>query len=62
MVLQLIFKSFIHFEFILVYGVSGGLASFFFFFALTSQFSQHNLLKRLFLLYFMLVPPLSNIN
>ena len=63
MVSQLIFKYFIHLEFIFVYGVSWW-SSFFlsFFFHVAVQISQHHLLKRLFLLHFMLLPPLSNIN
>ena len=62
MVSQLIFKPFIHLEFIFVYGVSW-CSSFIFFFACSCvQFSQHHLLKRLFLLHFMLLPPLLNIN
>ena len=60
MVLQLIFKSFIHLEFIFVYGVSWGES--FIFLHVAVQISQHHLLKRLFLLHFMLLPPLSNIN
>ena len=60
MVLRLIFKSFIHLEFIFVYGVSW--RSTFIFLHVAVQISQHHLLKRLFLLHFMLLPPLSNIN
>ena len=60
MVLRLIFKSFIHLEFILLYGVSWW--SSFIFLRVAAQISQHHLLKRLFLLHFMLLPPLSNIN
>ena len=60
MVLQLIFKSFIHLEFIFVYGVSW--RSSFFFLHVAVHISQHHLLKRLFLLHFMLLHPLSNIN
>ena len=57
MVLQLIFKSFIHLEFIhlefiFVYGVSWW--SSFIFLQVAVQISQHHLLKRLFLLHFML--------
>ena len=59
MVSWLMFKSFIHFEFICVYGVSWW--SRFFFLHVAVQISQHHLLKRLFLHYFMLLPPLSNI-
>ena len=60
MVLQLIFKSFIHLEFILVYGVSWW--SSFIFLHVAVQISQYHLLKRPFLLHFMLLPPLLNIN
>ena len=60
MVLWLIFKSFIHLEFIFVYGVSWW--SNFIFLHVAVQISQHHLLKRLFLLHFMFLPPLSNIN
>ena len=59
-VLRLIFKSFMHLEFIFVYGVSW--CSSFSFLHITVQISQNNCLKRLFLLHFMLLPPLSNIN
>ena len=58
---QLIFKSFIHLEFISVYGVSWW-SSVIFFVCVAVKISQHHLLKRLFLLYFMLLPSLSNIN
>ena len=60
MVLWLIFKSFIHLEFIFVYGISWWLS--FIFLHVSVQISQHHLLKRLFLLHFTLLPPLSNIN
>ena len=60
MVSCLIFKSFIHLEFIFVYGVSW--CSSFTFLHIAVQISQHHLLKSLFLLHFMLLPPLSNIN
>ena len=60
MVSQFIFKSFIHHEFIFVYGVSW--CSSFIFFHVAVQISQHHLLKRLFLLHFMILLPLSNIN
>ena len=60
MVLQPIFKSFTHLEFIFVYGVSWWWG--FIFLHVPVQISQHHLLKRLFLLHFMLLPPLSNIN
>ena len=59
MVLQLIFKSFIHLEFIFVYAVSW--SSSFIFLNLAVQISQHHMLKRQFLLHFMLLPPLTNI-
>ena len=55
MVLRLIFKSFIHLEFIFVYGVSWW--SSFIFLHVAFQISQHHLLKKLFLLHFMLLPP-----
>ena len=54
MVLWLIFQSFIHLEFIFVYGVSWW--SNFIFLHVAVQISQHHLLKRLFLLHFMLLP------
>ena len=53
MVLWLIFKSFIHLEFIFVYGVSW--CSSFTFLHVAVQLSQHHLLKKLFLLHFMLL-------
>ena len=67
LVSRLMFKSFIHFEFVLVYAIiwrSGFFFLFFSFFFLhvPFQISQHQLLKRLFLLHYMHVPPLSNIN
>ena len=66
LVSRLMFKSFIHFEFVLVYAIiwrSGFFFLFFFFFLhVPFQISQHHLLKRLFLLHYMHVPPLSNIN
>ena len=58
--LQLIFKSFIHLEFILVYGVRWW--SSFIFLHVAVQISQNHLLKRLFVLHFIFLPPLSNIN
>ena len=61
MVSLLIFKSFILLEFIFVYGVNWWL-SFIFFFHVAVQIFLHQLLKRLFLLHFMLLPLLSNIN
>ena len=60
MVSQLIFKSFIHLEFIFMYGVSWW--SSFIFLHIAVQVSHHHLLKRLFLLHFRLMAPLSNIN
>ena len=60
MVSQLIFKSFIHLEFVFVYGVSWW--SHYIFVHVAVQISHHHLLKRLFLLHFMLLPPLLNIN
>ena len=60
MVSQLIFKSFIHFEFILLYGIFWW--SSFLFLHVPVQFSQHHLLKRQFLLHFLLLPLLLNIN
>ena len=59
MVLHLIFKSFIHLEFIFVCGVRWW--SSFIFLHVVVQISQHHLLKRLCVLHFMLLPPLSNI-
>ena len=59
-VLPLIFMPFIHLEFIFGYGVCWW--SSFIFLHIVVQISQHHLLKRLFLLHFMLLPPLSNIN
>ena len=55
MVSQFIFKSFIHLEFIFIYSVSWW--SSFIFLHVAVQISQHHLLKRLFLLYFMLLSP-----
>ena len=60
MVSQIIFKLFMHFEFILVYGISWW--SSVIFLQVPVQFSQYYLLKRLFLLHCMLMPSLSNIN
>ena len=62
MALQLIFKSFIHLDPILGYGISWWSSFFFFFLHVAVHISQHHLLKRLFLLHFILLPPLSNIN
>ena len=60
MVSWLIFKFFIHLEFIFVYGVSW--CSSFMFLHVAVRLSQHHLLKRLFLLHFILLPPLSIMN
>ena len=60
MVLWLIFNYFIHLEFIFVYGVSWW--SSFIFSHVAVRISQHHSLKELFLLHFMLLPPLSNVN
>ena len=54
MVLRLTFKSFIHLEFIFVYGISWWLN--FIFVPVPVQISQHHLLKRLFLLHFVFCP------
>ena len=61
MVSQLIFKPFVHLEFILVYGVTWW-SDYIFFLHVAVQISPHHLLKKLFLLHFMFLPPLSNIN
>ena len=58
MVSRLTFKSFIHLEFTFVYGVSWCLT--FIFLHVAVQIPQHHLLKRLFLLHFMLLPPFWN--
>ena len=55
----LVFRSLIHFEFILVYGVKK--YSGFIFLQVVDQFSQHHLLKRLSFLHCILLPPLSKI-
>ena len=60
MVSWLIFKSFIHLEFIFVYGISWWPS--FMFLRVAVQIPQHRLLKRLFLFHFMILPPLWNIN
>ena len=60
MVSWLIFKSFLHLDFIFVYGISWWWS--FSFLHATLQLSQHHFLKRLFLFYFMLLLFLSNIN
>ena len=59
MVLQLIFKSFIHFELILVYGVSWW--SCFIFFTCSCLVLPTPFIEEAILLHFMLLPPLSNI-
>ena len=56
MVSQLIFKYFVHLECIFVHGVSWWWS--FLILHVAVQLSQHNLLKRLFLLHFMPLPPL----
>ena len=56
---QLTFKSFIHLEFILLCGISWWFS--FIFLHVLVQFSQHHLLKRLFLCHFMLLPPVSKV-
>ena len=55
----LIFRSLIHFEFIIVYGVRK--CSSFTLFHIVDQFSQHYLLKRLSFLHCIFLPPLSKI-
>ena len=52
-------SSLIHFEFIFVYGVRKG--SSFILLQVVEQFSQHQLLKRLFFLHCIILPPLSKI-
>ena len=54
--LRVIFQSFNHLEFIFVYGVSW--CTSFIFLHVIVQMSQNHSLKRLFLLHFMLLPPL----
>ena len=56
----LMFRSFIHFEFIFVYGVRK--YSSFILLQVVDQFSQHHLLKRLSFLYCIFLPPLSTIH
>ena len=53
----LTFRSLIHLEFIFVYGIKE--CSNFIFLLVVVQFSQHHLLKRLFLLYSVVLPHLS---
>ena len=60
MVLSLTFKSLIHFEFILVYGINW--CSSLFCLHVSVQFSQLHLLKRLSLSHCMFLSPLSNVN
>ena len=55
----LTFRSLIHFEFILVYGVRKYYN--FILLHVAVQFSQHHLLKRLSLLHYIFLPPLSKI-
>ena len=55
----LTFRSLIHFEFIFVYGVRK--CSNFILLQVVYQFSQHHLLKRLFFLHCIFLPPLSKI-
>uniref|UniRef100_A0ABI8A8S1 Uncharacterized protein n=1 Tax=Felis catus TaxID=9685 RepID=A0ABI8A8S1_FELCA len=54
------FRSFIHFEFIFVYGVRKW--SRFIFLHVAVQFSQHHLLKTLSLFHWVFFPALSNIS
>ena len=55
----LTFRSFIHFEFIFLYGDRN--CSSFILLQVVDQFSQHHLLKRLSFLNCMFLPPLSKI-
>ena len=55
----LTFKSLIHFELIVVYGVRK--CSGYILLQVINQFSQHRLLKRLSLIYCIFLPPLSKI-
>ena len=55
----LMFRSVIHFEFIFVYGVRK--CSNFILLQVVDQFSQHHLLKRLSLIHWIFLPPLSKI-
>ena len=59
MVSGLIFRSLIHFEFIFVYGVRK--CSSFILLHIVDQFDQHHLLKRLYFLHCIFLPPLSKI-
>uniref|UniRef100_A0ABI7WJJ7 Uncharacterized protein n=1 Tax=Felis catus TaxID=9685 RepID=A0ABI7WJJ7_FELCA len=60
MVSCLTFRSFIHFEFIFVYGVRKW--SMFILLHVAVQFSQHHLLKRLSLFHWIFFPALSKIS
>ena len=60
MVSRLAFKSFIHFQFILLCGI--GRWSSFIFLHVSVQFSQHHLMNKLSLAHCMCLLPLSNIN
>ena len=55
----LTFRSFVHFEFIFVYGVRK--CSSFILLQVVDQFSQHQLLNRLSFLHCIFLPPLSKI-
>ena len=55
----LTFRSLIHFEFIFVYG--NWTCSSFILLHVAAQFSRHHLLKRLSILHFIFLPPLSKI-
>ena len=55
----LTYKSFIHFEFIFVYGIRK--CSNFILLHIVVQFSQHHLLKRLSFIHCIFLPPLSKI-
>ena len=55
----LVFRSLIHFEFIFVCGVRK--CSSFILLQVIDQFSQDHLLKRLFFLHYIFLPPLSKI-
>ena len=55
----LVFRSLLHFEFVFVYGIRK--CSSVILLQVVDQFSQHHLLKRLFFLHCIFLPPLSNI-
>ena len=55
----LTFRSFVHFEFIFVYGVRK--CSSFILLQVVDQFSQHHLLKRFSFIHCVFLPPLSKI-